>query len=321
MENVCRKSALTVCSKGTRSKKQFHRFVANLPLTLMALPAVIYFALFHYMPMGGIIIAFKKYSYAKGILGSTWIGFRNFTFFFTSQDAWRITRNTVGYSAIFIVTGIIGAVTVALLLYEIQSRLATKFYQTAMIIPNFLSWVVVGYITYSLFNPVLGILNQVITFFGFQPVQWYSKPHYWPFILPLVNLWKSVGINSVVYYAALMGINKELYEAAEIDGASRWRQTLAISIPSLVPVIVVLFILAVGGIFKGDFGLFYEIPRDIGLLYPTTDVIDTYLYRGLRGGEIGITSAVGLFQSVVGFVMVLCTNGLIKKISPENAMF
>ena len=190
-----------------------------------------------------------------------------------------------------------------------------------MIIPNFMSWVIVSYITYILFSGEHGVLNQLLTFFGFEKVAWYKTPEVWPFILPVVNIWKGVGMSCIMYYAALMGVDAEIYEAAVIDGANRWQQTKAISIPSLVPMITILTIMAVGGIFRGDFGLFYQIPRDVGVLYPTTDIIDTYIYRGLRTGDVGTTSAVGLFQSFVGFVVVILTNYIVKKIEPDNAMF
>ena len=228
----------------------------------------------------------------------------------------------MGYGILFIVIGLIAAVTIAILLYEVRSRKALKFYQTSMILPHFLSWVIVGYITYILLEPSMGILNKIIRFFGGEGLQWYSEPKYWIFILPIINVWKTVGLKSIMYYAALMGIDEQLFEAAQIDGAGRFKQILYITIPSLVPLMVTLTILDVGHIIKGDFGLFYTIPRDVGLLYPTTDIIDTYVYRGLRtGSDIGITTAVGLFQSAVGLVMVIATNLVVKKISPENSLF
>ena len=294
---------------------------ANYEFWILSLPAIIYFLVFCYWPMFGAVLAFKNFNYAEGIFGSDWIGFHNFKFFFMSSDAWRITRNTLGYSSVFIITGTIAAMAVALLLFEITSRRSIKLYQTIMILPNFMSWVLVGYITYILFNGEKGVFNQILTALGHKGVDWYSTPGVWPFILPVVNIWKNVGMKSIMYYSALMGLDLSLYEAAEIDGAGRWKQTWAISIPSLLPVMTILVIMDVGGIFRGDFGLFYQITRDIGALYPTTDIIDTYVYRGLRTGDVGITSAIGLFQSVVGLVVVMGTNYLVKKIEPDNAMF
>lgn len=305
-----------------RKKTRWKDFRDNAELSALMIPGIVLLLVFAYVPMLGIIIAFKDYRNNLGIFKSKWVGFQNFKFFFASQDAWRIGRNTVGYGILFIVIGLIAAVTIAILLYEVRSRKALKFYQTSMILPHFLSWVIVGYITYILLEPSMGILNKIIRFFGGEGLQWYSGPKYWIFILPIVNVWKTVGLKSIMYYAALMGIDEQLFEAAQIDGAGRFKQILYITIPSLVPLMVTLTILDVGHIIKGDFGLFYTIPRDVGLLYPTTDIIDTYVYRGLRtGSDIGITTAVGLFQSAVGLVMVIATNLVVKKISPENSLF
>jgi putative aldouronate transport system permease protein len=288
---------------------------------LLALPAILYFVLFHYLPMFGVVLAFKDYKYSEGIFGSDWVGLKNFRFFFTSQDAFRVTRNTVGYGFAFIVIGNIAAISVALLLYEIRNKIALKFYQTSMILPRFLSWVIVGYITYALLNPTMGALNQIMNFFGFQDIDWYANTKYWPFIIIAAETWKHVGLNAIIYYAALMSIDPELFEAARIDGAGRWRQIRTISIPSIVPLVTILAILAIGNLFRGDFGLFYQIPRDVGGLYPATDIIDTYVYRGLRQGDLGITAAVGLFQSAVGLILVTVTNWIVRKTKPENSLF
>lgn len=304
------------------NNRAFQRFRSNFELSLLTIPAMILFILFHYAPMFGVVLAFKNYRYDKGIFGSDWSGFRNFEFFFTSQDAFRITRNTVGYSLTFMITGTLAALIIALLLFEIiKAKMATKFYQTTMILPRFLSWVVVGFITYAILNPSQGILNQVLEGMGFEPVQWYSDPKYWPVILTIVNLWNGVGMGSIIYFAGLMGVEKEQYEAAEIDGAGRYKKALYISIPALIPLIIILNILAFGGLFSGDFGLFYQIPRNIGGLYPTTDIINTYVFRGLRSGNISMTAAVGLFQSFVGLILVIAANKVVKKISPDNSLF
>lgn len=293
----------------------------NKEFLLLCIPATICFIIFHYLPMFGTIIAFKNYNYTQGILGSNWVGFDNFKFFFLSQDAWRITRNTIGYAVVNQITSIVCSVAIAILLYEIKNKFALKVYQTIMILPKFLSWVIVGYITYVLFNPELGVLNNLIEAFGGKPIDWYSTPSVWVVILPLCEIWKGVGMGSIFYYAALMGVDESLYEAATIDGANRWNQIKSISIPSLIPTMIVLGIIGLGSIFRSDFGLFYQIPRDIGALYSTTDTLDTYLYRGLRTGDVGITSAVGLFQSVVGFITVVVANAIVKRIDEDNAMF
>ncbi len=222
---------------------------------------------------------------------------------------------------LFIIINLVAGVIVALLLYEVRSKRALKFYQTSMMLPRFLSWVIVGYITYTFLSPTMGILNQVIEFFGGSPVNWYSEVSAWPWILLITNTWKVLGLNCIMYYAALMGIDKAYFEAAEIDGANRFQQILHISIPSIKPLMIVLTLLAFGNIFRGDFGLFYVIPRDVGLLYPATDIIDTYVYRGLRTGNLGTTAAVGLFQSLVGFVMIVTMNGIVRKVEPESSLF
>ncbi len=289
-------------------------------LTLM-IPALIVLIIWHYIPMFGLVIAFKDYTYIDGIFGSAWVGFDNFKFFFSSQDALRITRNTVCYAATFIVLNAVIGSAIAILFNEIRSRAAIKTYQTIMILPNFLSWVVVGFITYIFLNPSVGIINNILASFGVKAVDWYSNPSYWPPILIFVNMWKGIGMTAIMYYASLLGVNQELYEAAKIDGANAWQRCRYISIPELIPLMVMLSILAVGNIFRGDMGLYYQIPRDVGVLYPTTDVIDTYLYRGLRSGDMGITAAVGLFQSVVGFILVIVVNKIVKLIEPDYSMF
>lgn len=290
-------------------------------LMLLSLPAIVFFLVFSYAPMFGLIIAFKKIDYRLGILNSPWVGFNNFMFFFKSVDAWRITRNTVGYGLLLLILGIITAVIVALLLYEIRSKLAIKVYQTSMMLPYFLSWVIVGYITYAIFNADHGILNSLLIKLHFSPIDVYSSPQYWPFIIPIANIWKGVGPSMIFYYAALMGIDESLFEAAVIDGANTWQRTWNISIPSLIPIICMLSILGIGGILNGDFGLYYQIPRNLGILYPTTDVIATYVYRGLTNGAMEQTAAVGFLQSVIGLILVLGTNAIVKKIDPDFGMF
>lgn len=304
-----------------RTNRNRHIARDNRILLILTIPALIYFFVFHYLPMFGVIMAFKDFKYHLGILGSDWIGLKNFEFFFKSPDAWRITRNTVGYSLLFIVVSNTAASSVALLLFEIRNRLALKYYQTTMILPTFVSWVLVGYISYTLFNPAMGIFNQFLKAMGSEAINWYSEPKYWPFILTFFSLWKGVGLSSIIYYAALMGTDPEIYEAAKIDGANRWQQSMHISLPSIAPVMTILVLLAIGDTFRGDFGLFYQIPRDVGMLYPTTDIIDTYVFRGLKSGQMGMTAAVGLFQSAVGLVLIVLSNAVIRKVKPENALF
>ena len=302
---------------------QYHmkRFFSCWQFWLLCLPAIVFLLVFNYWPMFGAILAFKNYNYIDGILGSKWAGFDNFRFFFLAKDAWRITRNTIGYSLIGLVLGTVLNITLALLMYQVTSRKLIKTYQTIFILPHFMSWVIVSYITYVLLSGEYGVFNQIIRFFGGEGVKWYTEPKWWPFILPIVNQWKGVGMTSLMYYAALVGMDDSILEAAAIDGAGKWKQTTAIIIPSLIPMVTILTIMSIGHIFRGDFGLYYQIPRDIGALYSTTDVIDTYVFRTMRTGDIGVSSAVGLFQSVVGFTMVILTNYVVKKIEPDNAMF
>ena len=288
---------------------------------LSAIPIILVF-IFCYLPMGGIIVAFKNYKYDTGIFGSDWVGFKNFRFFFESKDFAIIIRNTIGMNLIFIIVGTIAAIIVAILLYEVTSRVKVKIFQTVLIMPHFVSWVVAAYMTYAFLNSEYGMLNTILEKIGMERVDWYSEPNAWPFILTIANIWKSVGMNSVVYYAALMGVPAELYEASAIDGASKLKQMWYITLPSIKPQIVILTILSIGNIFRADFGLFYQLPQNVGTLYPTTDVMDTYIFRTMRTlGNMGMSSAAGLLQSVVGFIFVVITNYICKKIDNDMALF
>lgn len=294
---------------------------ANWELTLLCLPALVAYILFQYMPMGGLVLAFKTYRYSAGLFGSPWAGLKNFDFLLRSVDLLRIVRNTVGYSLLFMIIGPLVNIGTALLLFEIDRRGALKAYQTIITFPNFMSWVIVGFITYAILNPAYGALNGAMRALGMPEVDVYTMPSAWPFILTIVNCWKGVGMGSMMYLAVLMGIDPALYEAATIDGASRLQQTRHISVPSLTPLLMIMTIMAVGGMFSGDFGLFYQISRNVSILYETTDIIDTYVFRGLQSASFGMSSAVGLIQSVIGLILVGATNWVVARISPENAMF
>ena len=303
------------------AKNQVRIFKKNWQLLLLCAPALIATLIFKYVPMTGIVMAFKNYTYRDGIFGSKWIGLKNFEYLFKSPDLWRITRNTVGYSLIFLVVGLIVEMGIALLMFEIDNKASLKFYQSYLQFPRFMSWVIVGFITYALFNPSMGVLNQILSSLGLDRVDVYSEAKYWPLILTVCNEWKAIGGGCIMYYAALMGIDGALYEAAALDGANRWQQTVHISLPALVPVATIIGILAIGGIFSEDFGLFYQIPRGIGKLYETTDIINTYVFRGLQNSNFSASSAVGLAQGILGLAMTLFANGVVKKVAPENAMF
>lgn len=292
----------------------------NIYLALFCLPAIVLLFIFAYLPMSGLVLAFKDFQYDLGMFGSPWVGFANF-WILKTQDAFRIIRNTLAYGMGFMVLSRVAAAVLALLLFEIQSRRALKFYQTAYTIPRFMSWVIVSYITYIFLSPTSGIINSALAAFGKESVNLFTKPNAWPGILATVSIWKGVGLDSIIFYAALMGIDTELFEAATVDGAGRFKQAIYISLPALRSTVIILLILGLKDIMRGDFGLFYSIPRDVGLLYPTTDIIDTYLFRGLRSGNYSATTAVGLVQSVVGMVAVLISNAIVKKISPEDSLY
>ncbi|MDD4849157.1 MAG: ABC transporter permease subunit [Gemmiger sp.] len=289
----------------------------------MAALGLLYLFINNYMPMAGLVLAFKQYNARKGIWGSDFNGLKNFEFLFKTRDAWIITRNTIAYNAVFIVLGTIFSVTVAILLNEVRSAKAKKLYQTVTLIPYMVSIVVVSYLANALLATDNGFINtQVLAPLGQDPVAWYTTPGPWPVILVLINLWKGFGYSSIIYFATLVGINREYYEAAVIDGASWWQQVTHVTLPGLKNTIITMTLLSVGRIFYSDFGLFYQVPMNSGPLYDVTNTIDTYVYRGLmQNNNIGMASAAGFYQSLVGFALVLAANTIVKKISPENALY
>jgi putative aldouronate transport system permease protein len=291
-------------------------------LNVMTLPGAITLFVFSYLPIVGIILAFKDFRYDLGVFGSKFNGFENFEFFFTSMDAWRVTRNTVGMNVVFIITGLAVPFILAVMMNTIRSRTQIKFFQTVMFFPYFLSWAVVAYIVYVFLNYDLGLVNSLIRGVGAEPIDWYAEPGYWPAILALINLWKVVGYHTVIFYAAVISIDKAYIESAALDGATRPQITLPIILPMILPIAIVLLIVQLGRIFRADFGLFYLVTRDSGILYATTDVIDTYVYRSLRVvGDIGMSAAVGLYQSVVGFLLVVGSNTIIRRLERDSAIF
>ncbi|HHV98931.1 MAG TPA: sugar ABC transporter permease [Clostridiaceae bacterium] len=293
----------------------------NGDLILLALPAVLYIFVFSYIPLYGLILPFKNYKYNLGFFKSPWVGFENFKFLFTSDMLYTITRNTILYNLVFIVLGGFVAVSLALMLFELSRRLV-KIYQTVMFFPYFISWVVVSYIALAFLDMEHGLFNVILEALGKEPVLWYSVPKYWPVILVLVNIWKGMGYGAILYYAGLMGIDNELFEAAKLDGASRLQQVRYVSLPMLKPLITIMVILQIGRIFYGDFGLFYNVTLDSSMIRSTAEVIDTYVYRSLRQlGDIGMASAAGLYQAVVGFILVLLSNLAVRKINKDYALF
>jgi putative aldouronate transport system permease protein len=302
-------------------QRELKHFKRNKELFMMSLPAILYKLIFNYLPMIGLVIAFKQYRYDLGIWGSEWIGFKNFAFFFKSDAALTVTRNTILYNISFILLTLVCALTFAILLNEI-SRRWIKVHQTILFLPYFLSWVVVGYVVFGFLDHKNGFMNVILQSFGDQPIKWYEQAKYWPFIIVLTQIWKGVGFSTLIYYAGILSIDSSYYEAAKIDGASKWQMIRHITIPLLTPLVVILLIVAIGSIFRADFGLFYFIPNDTSFLYNATDVIDTYVYRSLRVvGDIGMSTAIGLYQSVVGFILVLVSNWVIKKINSDNALW
>jgi len=307
----------------TKKKQKWFR-KEDIPLHLMALPTLIWLVIFCYLPIFGLIMAFQDLNITTGILGSRFVGVKNFEFLFTSTDAWVITRNTVCYNLVFIVLNMVLAVTMSLLLSEIHSRFYAKALQTIYMLPYFLSWAVVMIVVSAFLHRDYGIINNVLMNLGLQdgPVDYYQQRGLWPYLLVFINAWKGVGYQTVLYLAVISGISHEYYEAAVLDGATKRQQAWYITIPHLRLVIGISIILAMGNIFRGDFGLFYVVTKDSGRIYPVTDVIDTYIYRALtRLSNVGMATAAGFYQSVVGFALILTVNAIVNKIDPDSAMF
>lgn len=303
-------------------KKRRLRFgKGDRELTLLALPSILYIFLFSYVTMFGVIIAFKNYRYDKGILGSDWVGFSNFEFFFISEKAFIVTRNTILYSLWFWVVTTLGALLVAILLNEV-SRKWSKYYQTIMFLPTFVSWVVVMFLAQMFLSHDFGFLNRFFETVGLERVRWYLEPAYWPLILTLAHLWKAIGFSALVYYAGIVAIDPSYYEAARMDGATRFQMARKITIPMLAPLIIILMIMAIGNMFRGDFGLHFFVSNNAPLLYNTTDIIDTFVYRALSvSGDIPMATAVGLYQSLVGLLLVVGANYTVRRISEENSLW
>ena len=316
------KSAATVVPEQGRGKKLLKRIKRFLPIYFFMLPGLAYLFINNYMPMPGIIMAFKKYNAKLGIYKSPWVGFSNFKYLFATQDAFIITRNTILYNVAFIIVNTVLAITVAIVLSELNGKIK-KFYQSAILLPNLISSVIIGYLVFAFLSVENGFVNnQIIKRLGGEGILWYSEPKYWPFILVFVSAWKTVGYNCIVYLSTLLGFDRSFYEAASIDGATKWQQITKITLPLLRPTIIMLTMMAIGRIFFSDFGLFYQVPMNQGPLFPTTNTIDTYVYRALlQLGDTAKSSAAGMYQSIVGFILVLGANLLVRKIDPDSALF
>ena len=294
----------------------------NAAFLLMVLPGFLLTFVFHYMPMGGLVIAFKNIDYAKGIFGSDWVGLKNFKFLFESPDLPLILRNTIGYNIIIITLGAVFPTIFSIGFSLLRNKHGGKVYQTLIMLPYFISWIIVTYIVYSFLSYSNGLVNHLLMSMGKEPVNWYSQIKLWPGLLIFLALWKSVGYSTVVYIATISGIDSSLYEAAAIDGANKWHQIWYVTLPELSSVIIIMLILAVGKILNADFSLFYNVPMESGALMPVTNVISTYVYRALMlNADIGMSSAAGFFQSVVGFILVMLTNRIVKLIDEEKSLF
>ena len=294
-----------------------------IPLYIMALPALAYLFINNYMPLYGMQLAFRELDYSKGVFKGDFVGLKNFKFLFATDNAWIMTRNTVLYNLLFIVVGLVFGLTIAILFNEIRCKLASKFYQSALLIPYFMSMVIVSYLGFAFLSSETGFINNTIMkFFGADPISWYSEPKYWPFILLFINVWKGMGFSLLMYTARLLAIHASYYEAATVDGASKWQKIRYITLPMLKPAIIMMTTMSVGRMFYSDFGLFYQIPMNSGALYSVTNTIDVYAFRALmKLGDITMSSATGVYQSVVGFILILIANFIIRKFNRENALF
>lgn len=299
----------------------------NWIFLLMVLPGTLWLILFFYIPVFGNVVAFKDYrmtgeGFVHSIINSKWVGLDNFKFLFSSKDAFVITRNTVLYNLGFIFIGLIVSVGIAIILSELRSKQMVKIYQTSMLFPYFLSWVIISFFTDAFLNIDKGLINHTLEALGMKGINFYADISIWPYLLLFLGIWKGFGYSSVMYYATIMGIDPTYYEAATVDGASKWQRIRNVTIPQLTPLVTVLTILAVGNIFRADFGLFYQIPHNAGQLYSVTNVLDVYVFNGLtQTADIGMASAAGLYQSVVGLILVILSNLLARRVDPNSALF
>ncbi|MDO4283885.1 MAG: ABC transporter permease subunit [Eubacteriales bacterium] len=305
-----------------KKRGRMGKWKMTIALFSMMLPGFIYLIINNYIPMAGLVIAFKRFDYSLGMWASPWAGLSNFTYLFKTNDAMNIMRNTILYNLVFIALGHLVAVTVAIMLNFLRGNMNKKVYQTLILVPYLISMVVVSYIVFAFLSQENGFVNKVIEAFGGQPISWYTQAKYWPVILTIVNLWKGFGYSSIIYYATVISIDSSLYEAARVDGAGVWRQIWHVTLPGLRGTIITMVLLAIGRMFYSDFGLFYQVPMRSGLISSATDTIDVYVYKALTQlNDVGRASAAGFLQSVLGFALVLTVNFIVRKIDKENALF
>lgn len=304
-----------------RRVNPFKELWRNKFLYILVLPAMIYTFIFSYMSLPYMAIAFEKFNYKTGLL-SEFVGFKNFEYFFKSSWAWTITRNTLVINILFLIVGTFCAVALAIILNEVRAKKYLKVTQSAMLFPYFISWVIVSYMLQGILGTENGLINNIIVAMGGEKISFYSTPSYWYPILLILNIWKTTGYNAIVYLAAITGIDEGLYEAAYIDGATRWKRIRYITLPLLTPTICIMTLMSIGRIFYGDFGMMYAIIRDNSSLMPIAEVIDTYVYRTFKNtGDPSLSMAVGLYQSVVGFILVFTSNWIVRRKFPEGALF
>jgi len=294
----------------------------TIPIYIMLLPGFLYLLINNYLPMGGLIIAFKDVKWNIGIWNSEWVGLANFEYLFKTPDAFNITRNTIVYNIVFILLNLVVALLYAVLLSEIKKKICVKVYQTVIMLPFMISMVIVSYLAYAFLAGDNGLFNGLLNNLGRDSISWYTEPKYWPVILVVINCWKSVGYGTVVYLSSILGVDQELYEAAAVDGISELQKIRYITLPMIKPTIITMMLLSIGRIFYSDFGLFYQVPMSSGALIDVTSTIDTYVYRGLITlGDVGMSSAAGFYQSIVGFILIVLANWFTNRYSKENALF
>ena len=304
-----------LCTFGTDLRK-------NRIFLLLLLPAVVYVLIFSYTPMIGVIMAFKKYNFTQGLFASPWVGLKNFKFLMVSNKLWPLTRNTLLYNLAFISIGMVMEVGFAVIINEMRCRWFKKVFQSFIFLPYFISWVIASAVVQTLLDYDFGLISRTLKSLGLPMVNVYVDARPWPFLLVFFRMWKGVGYGSIVYLSAISGIDAEMYEAADIDGANSWQKLFSITLPNLVPTMVIMFLLACGQIFRGDFGMFYQLIGNNGVLLEVGDILDLYIYRAMAGNaNLGYGAAAGLFQSVLCFVTILLANFVVKKIQPDYTLF
>ena len=316
------KNPVSLNNQKTLLQRAWISFRRTKILYLMLMPAVLFTIIFSYIPMGGVIIAFKDYKYNLGIIGSPWVGLQNFKYFVTSGKMWLLTRNTLAYNLMFMAADTIFQIFMAILISEMCTKYYKRVLQSVMMLPHFLSWVIIGGLAYSILNYEFGTLNMILTNMGLDRVDVYNNSGVWKGIFLFVRLWQGTGYGMIFYLAAITGINPELYEAAYLDGCGLIKRIRYVTLPMILPTVCILILLGLGGILKGNMDMYYQLVGDNANLYDATDVIDTYVFRSLtKLKDYTVTTAAGLYQQVIGFILVITVNMIVKRIDPDSAIF